>query len=64
MEEKTKKILQKWGAKLKKGVYKMNKTDLSLDQLEKFIGTGDIDGTIGELQRLRQVKKKLKKKSE
>ena len=64
MQEKTKKILQKWGAKLKKGVYKMNKTDISLDQLEKFIGSGDIDSTIGELQRLRQIKKKLKKKSE
>lgn len=64
MQEKTKQILQKWGAKLKKGVYKMNKTDVSLDQLEKFIGSGDIDSTIGELQRLKQIKKKLKKKSE
>jgi hypothetical protein len=64
MQETTKKILQKWGAKLKKGVFKMNKTDISLDQFEKFIGAGDIDGTIGELQRLKQIKKKLKKKDE
>ncbi len=64
MQEKTKKILQKWGAKLKKGIFKMSKTDVSLDQLEKFIGSGDIDSTIGELQRLKQIKKKLKKKSE
>jgi hypothetical protein len=64
MDEKTKKILQKWGVKLKKGVNKLNKTDISLDELEKFIGAGDVDGTIGELERLKKIKKNLKKKGE
>lgn len=61
MEEKTKAILRKWGVKLKKGAFKMNKTDISLEPLEKLIVAGDIDGTIGELQRLKKIKKKLKK---
>ena len=64
MEEKTKAILRKWGAKLKKGALKMNKTDISLEPLEKLIVAGDIDGTIAELQRLRKIKKKLKKEEE
>jgi hypothetical protein len=64
MEEKTKAILRKWGAKLKKSALKMNKTDISLEPLEKFIVAGNIDGTIGELQRLKKIKKKLKKEGE
>jgi hypothetical protein len=64
MEEKTKAILRKWGAKLKKGVFKINKEDISLEPLEKFIVAGNIDGSIAELQRLKKVKKKLKKEEE
>ncbi len=64
MEEKTKAILRKWGAKLKKGVFKMNKTDISLEALEKLIVACNIDGAIAELQRLKKIKKKLKKEDE
>ena len=64
MEEKTKAILRKWGAKLKKGVFKMNKTDINVEPLEKLIVAGNIDGTIAELQRLKKFKKKLKKEEE
>ncbi len=64
MEEKTKTILRKWGAKLKKGVFKMNKTDINVEPLEKFIVAGNIDGAIAELQRLKKIKKKLKKEDE
>jgi hypothetical protein len=64
MEEKTKAILRKWGAKLKKGVFKINKEDISLEPLEKFIVAGNIDGSIAELQRLKKIKKKLKKEEE
>ena len=61
MKELTKNILKKWGAKLKKNIDNMAESKVSLDSLDSSIGAGDFDGAIYELQRLRKMRKKLKK---
>jgi hypothetical protein len=61
MKEITKNILKKWGTKLKKNIEKLDGSKLSLDPLDNFILTGDFDGAIAELQRLRKMRKKMKK---
>ena len=61
MKEITKNILKKWGAKLKRSIDNMGESKVSLDPLNSYLGNGDIDGAIGELQKLRKVRKKMKK---
>lgn len=61
MKEITKNILKKWGTKLKKNIEKLGGSKLSLDPLDNSILTGDFDGAIAELQRLRKIRKKIKK---
>jgi len=63
MNDKTSKTLLKWGEKIKKDVYEISQTSLSLDQLEKFIEDEDLDGIISELTRMKKLRKKLKKKA-
>ena len=61
MKELTKNILKKWGTKLKKNIDKMAESKVSLDPLHDCIEKGDSDGAIAELQRLRRMRKKLRK---
>lgn len=61
MKELTKNILKKWGTKLKKNIDKTADSKVSLDPLDNYIAAADIDGIIAELQRLKKMRKKLKK---
>ena len=61
MKEITKKILKKWGAKLKKSIDKIGESNLSLIPLDTYLENGNIDGAIDELQRLKKVLRKMKR---